>query len=83
MLVRAGDFNSVGGFSENYVYGCEDVDFCLKLKTSSEISHRVVINELLCHDEMTTRSKIPSGERRGIFDRNHEILKLRWHSTKL
>ncbi|MBO7719365.1 MAG: glycosyltransferase family 2 protein, partial [Methanosphaera sp.] len=31
LLVGRDDFESVGGFDEEYVYGYEDVDFCLKL----------------------------------------------------
>jgi GT2 family glycosyltransferase len=82
MLVRADDFNSVGGFSENYVYGCEDVDLCLKLATSCQMSQRVVVTDFLGHNEMTTRSKISSRDRIRIFDGNHETLKRRWQEIR-
>jgi len=32
MLMRKDDFDEVGGFDENYINGCEDVDLCLKMR---------------------------------------------------
>jgi GT2 family glycosyltransferase/spore maturation protein CgeB len=34
MLVRREAFSAVGGFTEGYVYGTEDVDLCLKLRAA-------------------------------------------------
>jgi O-antigen biosynthesis protein len=56
LLVRAGVFSDVGGFSEGYVYGTEDVDLCLRLK---EVGRIVVTGDaLLYHYESATQSAI-------------------------
>lgn len=40
LAMRRADFEAVGGFSEEYVYGLEDVDLCLKVRAS--LGKRVV-----------------------------------------
>ncbi|MES2682534.1 MAG: glycosyltransferase [Pseudomonadota bacterium] len=40
MLVRAEEFRFIGGFCEDYFYGYEDVDICLKYR--SQLNKRVV-----------------------------------------
>jgi len=58
LLVRAEAFESVGGFTEGYVYGAEDVDLCLKLR---EIGRLVVTGQaVLFHNESATQSAIGS-----------------------
>ena len=42
MLVRREDFEKLGGFSTDYIYGYEDVDLCLKLK------HELGKNSVYC-----------------------------------
>ncbi len=40
MLCRRDEFLSIGGFDEGYVYGYEDVEFCLRV--GAQQSHRIV-----------------------------------------
>jgi O-antigen biosynthesis protein len=58
LMVRRDAFEEVGGFNEGYVYGCEDVDLCLKL---SEVGRIVVTGQaVLFHNESATQSAIGS-----------------------
>jgi len=51
MLVRRSDFESIGGFSNDYFYSFEDVDLCIRVK--KELNKRVVFcpDSVLIHDE--------------------------------
>ena len=40
VAIHRADFEAIGGFSEDYIYGLEDVDFCLKVK--SDLDKKVV-----------------------------------------
>lgn len=53
MLIRKSDFDAVGGFDEQYLNGCEDIDLCFKLRalrkeillaTESRIHHHVSLS---------------------------------------
>ena len=59
MLVNKDVYLELGGLDEEYVYGLEDVDFCLKLH---ENNHGVLFagNALLFHHESSTRVKSES-----------------------
>ena len=62
LLCRKDDFLVAGGFSENYIYGYEDVDFCLKLR--ARLNKKIVSlnNHFAVHRDSYTRSKVPSLE---------------------
>ncbi len=56
MLVDREIYMDLGGLDEDYIYGLEDVDFCLKLYKNK---HKVLFagNALLFHHESSTRVK--------------------------
>ena len=51
MLIRRKDFEDIGGLSEEYFYGFEDVDLCLKL--NAKLGKRCVFTPTaqLIHNE--------------------------------
>jgi len=51
MLVRRSDFEKLGGFNEEYIYGYEDIDLCLKLKQDLEKSSVYCASAQLIHHE--------------------------------
>jgi GT2 family glycosyltransferase len=57
MLCRASDFQSLGGFSEDYYYGLEDVDLCLRM--GRRLNRLVVCDQTLhaVHDRSATRGR--------------------------
>ncbi|MDT9270895.1 MAG: glycoside hydrolase family 99-like domain-containing protein [Limnospira sp. PMC 1234.20] len=84
LLCRKGDLERVGGFSLDYDYGLEDIDFCLRL--GRDLQKRCYcINEVsLQHLEGATRQGGNQKERREVRENNHQLFKNRWYdSTKL
>ncbi len=61
LMTRAEVFDAVGGFTENFAYYFNDVDYCLKVGHSGR---RVVCNPYarLYHYETATKSHIVAGE---------------------
>ena len=55
MMCRKTEFISVGGFDEEYVYGMEDVDFCLKV--TQQLRKRIIcdLNSTAIHNRSATR----------------------------
>ena len=51
MLVRREDFEKLGGFDKNYVYGFEDTDLCLRLKQELGKSSVYCAQAQLIHHE--------------------------------
>lgn len=66
LLCRKDDFNAVGGFHEDYFYGFEDVELCLRL--AAQLNKRVICRNdcVALHYHGHTRL---SGRERSIFDR--------------
>jgi GT2 family glycosyltransferase len=64
LLLARAVFEEVGGFSDGYDYGLEDVDLCLKLRAAG---HRIVVDgaTALWHHEFATQN------RRGAEDKQH------------
>jgi GT2 family glycosyltransferase len=57
MLCRRADYLEVGGLSEDYVYGLEDVDFCCKLRWRLG-KQMVSVNSVFAfHPKNTTRNR--------------------------
>ena len=56
LMVQAAEFADVGGFDEGYVYGLEDVDFCMRLH-QSESSIVMIGDAVLFHHESATQSE--------------------------
>ncbi len=53
LLVTRSGFEAVGGFTPGYVYGCEDLDLCLKLRRHGRIA--LAGEAVLFHAESSTR----------------------------
>lgn len=76
-LVRRSAWLAVGGMSDAYDYGMEDVDLCLALRAAG---WRIVYDgrAVLWHDESTTQRRQESEGRRRRQERNRAILAGRW-----
>ncbi len=57
MLCRRADYLEVGGLSEDYVYGLEDVDFCCKLRWRLGKQMVNVAGVFAFHPKNTTRNR--------------------------
>jgi GT2 family glycosyltransferase len=77
MLVAAAAYEGVGGFSPGYFYGCEDVDFCLKLRGAGM---RVVCSgrSIAIHHPASTRRTTPYAEAHKTKLANRRLLWDRW-----
>lgn len=55
MMCRKSDFEAVGGFCEDYFYGLEDVDYCLKL--ASRLGKKILcdLSASVLHNRSATR----------------------------
>jgi GT2 family glycosyltransferase len=79
LLCRRRDYLAVGGLCEDYVYGYEDVDLCLKLRTR-------VGRPVLCLNDVgaihgeggTRRRKTPKARRSEWFHHNFAVLERRF-----
>ena len=79
MLIKKSVFNKVGGFQEEYVYGYEDVDLCLKLHKSGYKNYYTP-QAMLYHYEFGTQemeeNKVVTQRR----EKNHEIFIKKWNT---
>ncbi|UJP06179.1 MAG: glycosyltransferase [Nitrosomonas sp.] len=55
MICRKADFFAVGGFCEEYFYGLEDVDFCLKIRQKLGKKILCDLNSSAIHNRSATR----------------------------
>jgi len=71
LLVRRKDFETIGGFSENYFYMYEDIDLCLNIK--NKLSKHIIYcpNSILVHNEGISKD----GKQNPKFKENIEIFK--------
>lgn len=78
LAVRGSDFRALRGFDEDYVYGFEDVDLCLRVQR--DLGLDVVVDHDLnaVHDESATQRKQPNREVqiRRLSNRRHLKRKL-------
>ncbi len=72
-LIQREDFDSVGGFDEQFLNGFEDVDLCLKIKESGKKVIYQPKSWLYHLEEQTPGRKDPDAERR-----NGRLLMDRW-----
>ena len=78
MLCRRAEYLAIGGLDEDYFYGYEDVDLCLKYRVINK-------QEIVCRNDLQVihhrgYSRL-SGREMGVFERltrNHLVLKRRW-----
>jgi O-antigen biosynthesis protein len=57
MLMRREDFNAVGGFDEQFVNGCEDIDLCLKVRGAGKQIYVAPTSHILHHVSLS-RSRV-------------------------
>ncbi len=77
LLVTRSAYERVHGFSENYIYGWEDVDFCMKLRWTGG---RVAVNldAALFHYEFGTQEDWAGTPRRIHYLNNHRQFSEVW-----
>jgi GT2 family glycosyltransferase len=77
MLVQRAAFDAAGGFAEEYFYGQEDVDLCLRLR---EQGGRIVYDgrAVLWHHESATRGAEAVAARRARVTANRDVFVRRW-----
>ena len=78
MLVKKSTYLEVGGFDNNYVYGYEDVDLCLKLHKAG---YKNIYNpkSVLYHYEFGTQEKNNNNEVRDRRLNNQRIFIKKWN----
>ncbi|MGB7569039.1 MAG: glycosyltransferase [Chitinivibrionales bacterium] len=74
MLAPAKYFQEVKGFDENYVNGCEDVDFCLKI---SSMGYRCIYSP----QSVVTHYEGRSPNRQARMRENYDYLLKKWSSV--
>ncbi|MCM1157268.1 MAG: glycosyltransferase [Bacteroidales bacterium] len=77
LLVKKTVFNEIGGFDEKYIYGYEDVDFCLKLVKAGYHNYYCA-DCLVFHYEFGTQNQ---DDARAVEERRHhnmEVFKGKW-----
>lgn len=82
VLMSKGDYDSISGFDENYVYGYEDIDICLKL-SQKNLRSIYCPSSVLFHHESSTQKKQDAlvVSKRRLSNIHH--LKQQWFSTLL
>ncbi len=80
LLVRKTDFNTLNGFSEDYNYGLEDIDFCLRMGRDLQKKCYCILDMGLQHVEGATRKQGDQKTRSRIIENNHKIFKKKWAS---
>jgi hypothetical protein len=73
-ICRREDYLAAGGLCEDYIYGHEDIDLCLKLALRYGRTHVALNDVAVRHDERTTRKSIAAAEQRRRLDNNAEVL---------
>jgi len=80
LLCRKIDFDALHGYSEEYQYGLEDIDFCLRLGRDLKKSCHCITDMGLQHVEGATRKMGDRQARNETIERNHRIFKAKWDS---
>ena len=77
LLVRKDAFESVGGFSEAYYYGFEDVDLCLKLHAKGYKNYYCP-KSIIYHYEFDERDRGKTEEAKKRGDHNVAVFQGKW-----
>ncbi len=75
LLCRKTDFEALNGFREDYDYGLEDIDFCLRLGRDLSKDCYCINRMSLQHREGATRKR---DDRAASMKNNHRIFKATW-----
>jgi len=81
LLCRKTDFQALKDFSEDYVYGLEDIDFCLRMGRDLKKTCWCIHDMSLQHVEGATRRLGDRTERAERIEANHRIFKERWRGV--
>ncbi|MFM8444043.1 MAG: glycosyltransferase [Methylococcus sp.] len=84
LLCRKSDFEALGGFSDAYDYGLEDIDLCLRMNRDLDKKCWCMTGFGLQHAESSTRKRDKSLTQERI-ERNHQQFKKVWahHTAQL
>ncbi len=77
MLCRKADFQKIGGFCEEYDYGFEDIDFCLRVGRDLKKRCFCINGMGLQHLEGATRNQAEQEVRNKRFENNDGLFKKR------
>ena len=80
MFVKKALFFKLGGFYEDYHYGYEDVDFCLKAKKSGFKTEYGPTSILFHHEYASQKMVLEKNQIRDNRAKNKKLLTLRWAS---
>lgn len=80
MMTKKSLFNQVGGFDEQFVVACNDVDYCLKLR---KLNKWIVFNAFSewYHYESKSRGYEDTKEKRQRFEGEVEKFRKKWQSV--
>lgn len=78
LLCRKSDFEQLAGFSEEYDYGLEDMDFCLRLGRDLKKKCWCINGMSLQHVDGATRRLGDKKVRSELIENNHKIFKKKW-----
>lgn len=78
LLCQKNDFEALGGFSDAYDYGLEDIDFCLRMNRDLDKKCWCLTSLGIQHAESSTRRRDKTMTQERI-ERNHRHFKKVWH----
>lgn len=80
MMTKKDLFEQVGGFDEQFVIACNDVDYCLKLR---ELNKLIVFNAFaeLHHYESKSRGYEDTAEKKERFEKEKAKFQKKWQKV--
>lgn len=77
MLLRKADFDAQGGFDEQFVNGCEDIDLCFKLRAAGKAIYVANTSRIRHHVSLSRDVNTLHNERnsRHLFGRWRKVIK--------
>ena len=80
LMVSKADFESVGGFSEEFAVALNDVDFCLKLRQKGLLNVFTPFAELFHYESLSRGSDVEKAEKEKAdrYDKEAEHFRKKW-----
>ncbi|MGE3433334.1 MAG: glycosyltransferase family 2 protein [Ramlibacter sp.] len=77
MLMRKADFDAMGGFDEQFVNGCEDIDLCFRLRAAGKAIYVANTSRIRHHVSLSRKVNTLRNERnsRYLFSRWRTLIK--------